>query len=76
DIFRIKVQRVGGKGRALFRAGQPGRPGADNRHPLAARLNLRKVRTPAAGQRLVGNIALNIAEAFVRLDRAVARLTR
>ena len=32
------------------------------RIPLAARLNLRKVRTPAAGQRLVGNIALNIAD--------------
>ena len=43
-------------------AGQPGRPGADNRHPLTARLNLREVRTPTAGQRLVGNIALNVAD--------------
>ena len=43
-------------------AGKPGRTRADNRHPLAAFNDLRKIRPPAVGQRLVGDIAFNIAD--------------
>ena len=58
----VKDHRLYAVAHQHISAGQPGRSGADNRHPFAARLNLREVRTPAAGQRLVGYKSLNIAD--------------
>ena len=43
-------------------AGETGWTGADNRHPLTAVHDLRKIRPPAVGQRLVGDIAFNVAD--------------